>query len=100
MKMLKPQNILIFICFTMLTFHLFTALAGAAVPQIVKATSFASSVEPAAKDTTLWQTLVAGGSVMIIIAILSIIALAIIIFGDHPFSYPVCALGRCVRCAV
>ncbi len=42
--------------------------------------AFAATVDPSGTEMTLWQTLVAGGMVMIVIGILSIIAGAIIIY--------------------
>jgi biopolymer transport protein ExbB len=83
MKLLQFRNVFLLICSIFLLSQFFLGPVSAADPQPKKAaaTTAAVSITPdLGKEMTLWQTLVAGGSVMIFIAVLSLIALAIIIY--------------------
>ena len=70
----------------LIVFFLFNTLVSAQNPQTAKTASSASSVQPLPQDMTLWKTLVAGGSVMIVIGLVSIVAGAIIIYDIITFK--------------
>ena len=80
MKMTNPRNIPFLICSMFLFALLSAGGVNAAVNQAPNAAHAAVSVDQSGKDMTLWQLLVAGGSVMIVIGFLSFAAVALIIY--------------------
>ena len=80
MTMVNPRNITFFICSIFLIALLSAGGVNAAVPPTPTVAHAAVSVDQSGKDITLWQMLVAGGSVMIVIGFLSFAAVALIVY--------------------